>query len=143
MEPRVSLIRLGAADFWSGPGHSMKRSGFEPPPPAKAISYFQAGGLGLAIFPGSELAHDVGIDAAGGGFRGITPAHNVRIREEVAVVLEKARAAGAEIVKLGQDAVWGGHSGHFADPDGRLWEVAWNPYIELRQDGAFVLPDEG
>ena len=51
-----------------------------------------------------------------------------------------AEAAGGVIVKQAQDVFWGGHSGYFADPDGHLWEVAWNPYVELTAAGEFRLP---
>ena len=93
------------------------------------------------MFPREELAKDVGVAAVGGGFAGIALAHNVRRREEVAPVLAEAEAAGGRIVKPAQDVFWGGHSGYFADPDGHLWEVAWNPFIELSADGAMRLPD--
>ena len=67
-------------------------------------------------------------------------AHNVAQRDEVATVLDQAQAAGGEIVKPAQDVFWGGHSGYFADPDGHLWEVAWNPHAPLDEDGAMQLP---
>ena len=48
-------------------------------------------------------------------------------------MMEQARTAGAVIVKPAQDAFWGGYSGYFKDPDGHLWEVAWNPQWELTE----------
>ena len=65
----------------------------------------------------------------GSGFRGFALAHNVRTQEEVDPVLQEAVAAGAELVKPAQKVFWGGYSGYFADPDGFLWEVAWNPHF--------------
>lgn len=141
MEPRVSLITLGVTDLARSRAF-YEALGFRASSASQGdIVFFQAGAQALAIFPRSELAHDVGIDAVGGGFRGVTLAHNVRAKEDVAAVLEEARAAGAQIVKSAQDVFWGGHSGYFADPDGHLWEVAWNPLVPLDPDGAFVLPD--
>jgi catechol 2,3-dioxygenase-like lactoylglutathione lyase family enzyme len=87
--------------------------------------------LRLSLYPREELAEDVGISAHGEGFSGITIAHNVRRREEVDEVIACAAEAGAEIVKQPEEASWGGYSGYFADPDGHLWEVAWNPYDSL------------
>lgn len=141
MEPRVFLITLGVADLARSRAF-YEALGFRASSASQGdIVFFQAGAQALAILPRAELAHDVGVDAAGSGFRGMTLAHNVRTEEEVAVVLEEARAAGAEIVKPGQDVFWGGHSGYFADPDGHLWEVAWNPLAPLDADGAFLLPE--
>jgi hypothetical protein len=53
----------------------------------------------------------------------------VRTREEVIALLAQAEQAGGKIVKPAQDTFWGGFSGYFADPDGFLWEVAWNPHF--------------
>lgn len=140
MEPRVSLITLGVTDlaasraFYEALGFKASSASQE------GIVFFQAGMLGVALFPRGELAHDVGVSADGSGFRGITLAHNVRTKAEVAEVIAAAVAAGAREVKPAQDVFWGGHSGYFADPDGHLWEVAWNPHAPIGPDGAFMLP---
>ena len=65
------------------------------------------------------------------GFRGITLAHNVAEKGDVDTALAEAERVGARIVKQATDVFWGGRSGYFADPDGFLWEVAWNPLIDL------------
>jgi uncharacterized glyoxalase superfamily protein PhnB len=62
------------------------------------------------------------------GFSGITLAQCVRTREDVDALLRAAGKAGAKIVKPAQNAFWGGYSGYFSDPDGHLWEIAWNPF---------------
>jgi uncharacterized glyoxalase superfamily protein PhnB len=56
-------------------------------------------------------------------------------------VLAQAQGAGAKIQKPAQDAFWGGYSGYFADPNGFLWEVAWNPFFPISDDGAIHLPE--
>lgn len=104
------------------------------------IVFFQAGGLGLALYPRVALAEDAAVPPVGDGFRGLTLAHNVREREDVAAVLAEAERAGGRIVKPAQDVFWGGHSGYFADPDGHLWEVAWNPHLIPDASGAVTLP---
>jgi uncharacterized protein len=80
------------------------------------------------------------VKSEGSGFRGFTLAHNVRNKEDVAGVLKTAEAAGATITKPAQDVFWGGHSGYFADPDGNLWEVVWNPHFKLNDRGEIELP---
>jgi len=55
-------------------------------------------------------------------------------------VLSLAAAAGGTITKPAQDVFWGGYSGYFADPDGHLWEVVWNPFFPFAEDGGVVVP---
>ncbi|OSM07209.1 putative Glyoxalase/bleomycin resistance protein/dioxygenase [Magnetofaba australis IT-1] len=68
-------------------------------------------------------------------------ARNELSKEAVDRVMAQAKAAGATIVRPAQDVFWGGYSGYFADPDGHLWEVAWNPFFPVNADGSLALPD--
>lgn len=91
-------------------------------------------GTWLELFPKSELAKDAGVvdtAVATTDFRGVTLAHNEPTKEGVDRVMAEALAAGAKLVKQPQDVFWGGYSGYFADLDGHLWEVAYNPYTDL------------
>ena len=108
---------------------------------AEGVVFFQAGGRALALFPREDLAKDACVPSDGQGFSGVSLAHNVRSREEVNVVLAEAEAAGARILKPAEDAPWGGYSRYISDPDGFLWEVAWNPYFPIAADGSIQLPD--
>jgi uncharacterized glyoxalase superfamily protein PhnB len=83
------------------------------------------------LYPREKLAEDATVPAEGGGFHGFTLAHNAASKAEVDAVLAFAQKAGATLIKPGQDVFWGGYSGYFADPDGFLWEVAWNPFMDL------------
>ncbi|MDX6470677.1 MAG: uncharacterized protein QOF75_2480, partial [Gaiellaceae bacterium] len=76
----------------------------------------------------------------GGGWGGVTLAHNVGSPAEVDAVIEEARAAGATIARDGAETFWGGYSGVFIDPDGHPWEVAHNPHWTLGADGSITLP---
>ncbi|MBL8530155.1 MAG: VOC family protein [Hyphomonadaceae bacterium] len=142
MEPRVSLITLGVADlgraqvFYEALG--WRRSGASV---AGEVAFYQAGGLALALWSWRSLAADAGLPEEGGGFRRVALAHNVADRADVDRLLAEAAAAGAVITKLAQDSPhFVGRSGYFADPDGHLWEVAWNPAFALGPDGALTLP---
>ena len=75
----------------------------------------------------ADLAHDSGLEMRPVSPTGVCLAHNVHRREEVAGVMKAAKRAGAVVVKPPQDTFYGGHAGYFQDPDGHLWEVAWNP----------------
>jgi catechol 2,3-dioxygenase-like lactoylglutathione lyase family enzyme len=93
-----------------------------------AVAFFELQpGLKLAVWPRKSLAHDTGIAQAAPSATEFSIGHNVGSREEVDAVMRQAAAAGATIVKPAGDAFWGGYSGYFQDPDGHLWEIAWNP----------------
>jgi catechol 2,3-dioxygenase-like lactoylglutathione lyase family enzyme len=140
MEPRISLITLGVGDlsrakaFYQQLGFRLSSVGGDE------VVFLQAGPVALCLFPRESLACDADVPAEGSGFRGIAIAHNVREKDQVDAVLAEAVTAGGRTVKPAHDASWGGRSGYFADPDGHLWEVAWNPHFPLGPDGALSLP---
>jgi catechol 2,3-dioxygenase-like lactoylglutathione lyase family enzyme len=140
VEQRVSLITLGVADL-NRSREFYKRLGWRHSTAnTEGITFFQAGGMALALYPRHELAKDATIAPEGHGFGGITLAYNTRNRNEVDSVLKEAQAAGATILKPAQEAFWGGYSGYFSDPDGFLWEVAWNPFFPIAEDGSIQIP---
>ena len=130
MEPRISLITLGVSDlarsvrfYRDGLGLPLREGGGD------VIAFFETKGTWLALFPREELAADANVASDGAGFPGFTLAHNVRSRDAVDELLREAEASGAAIAKPAKDTDWGGYSGYFSDPDGFLWEVAWNPHF--------------
>lgn len=141
MEQRVSIVTLGVSDL-SRSREFYERLGWRPSKASNdAIVFFQAGCAALALYPRQELAQDANLAADSAGFRGFTLAYNARNREEVDSVLAEAERSGAVIVKPAQEAFWGGYSGYFSDPDGFLWEIAWNPFFSIEKDGAIRIPD--
>lgn len=129
MEPRISVVTLGVSDLERATRfyeEVLRLPRLQSPP---TISFFELGKTWLALYPRELLAADAGVAAEGSGFAGFALAHNVRSEMEVDQLLEEAAASGGRIVKLAQHAEWGGYSGYFADPDGFLWEVAWNPHF--------------
>lgn len=141
MEQRISVVTLGVSDltrsreFYERLGWRCSMANSE------GIVFFQAGGMALALYPRHELAKDANLSPDGHGFVGISLAYNARHREEVDSVLAQAQAAGAKLLKPAQEAFWGGYSGYFSDPDRFLWEVAWNPFFPIAEDGAIHIPD--
>lgn len=141
MEQRISVVTLGVKDlersreFYEALG--WRRSLRD----VQGIVWFQTGGIALALYPRVNLAVDAGVPQEGQGFAGITLAWNGRSREEVDAALRSAETAGAKIVKRAEEAFWGGYSGYFADPDGFVWEVAFNPAFGVMEDGSLKLPE--
>jgi uncharacterized protein len=140
MQPRVSFVTLGVADvaasraFYERLGYKASSASQE------SVAFFDAGGVVLALFGRSALAEDANLGNSAPGFSGIALAHNVTCEAEVDAVLADAVAKGAKLTKPGQKASWGGYSGYFADPDGHIWEVAYNPFMPLDGNGRVTLP---
>lgn len=140
MEPRVSLITIGVGDLARSKAFYTKLGFTASSVGGGEVVFMQAGAVALCLFPRESLACDADMPAEGSGFRGIAIAHNVREKEQVDTVIAEAVAAGGSVAKAAHDATWGGRSGYFADPDGHLWEVAWNPFFPLSPDGALSIP---
>jgi uncharacterized protein len=141
MEQRFTLLTLGVRDLAKSTAFFERLGWQRSVRKADGASFFQCGSIALSLFPRSELAKDAGVSAEGDGFSGFAIAYNTRSKEEVDAVLAEAESAGGEIVKRAQTAFWGGYSGYFRDPDGHLWEVAWNPGFPIDANGAVRLPD--
>lgn len=140
MEPRLSFITLGVADV-SASRKFYEALGFRASSASQAdVAFFDAGGVVLAVFGREALAEDAGVAADKPGFSGVALAHNVQSQTDVDRVLDEAVAAGAKLLKPGQKAFWGGYSGYFADSDGHIWEVAYNPFMPLDASGRVTLP---
>ena len=88
-------------------------------------------GLKLALWARASLAHDTGLAPQPRSATELSLGHNVSSKEEVDLTMAQAKSAGATIVKEAHDAFWGGYAGYFQDPDGHLWEVAWNPALQV------------
>jgi catechol 2,3-dioxygenase-like lactoylglutathione lyase family enzyme len=134
MQPRITLITLGVDDLeravaFYRDGLGWRTDGivgreFEH----GAVAFFELdGGLKLALWPRASIAHDTGLPLAARSATELTLAHNVASRAEVDGVMAEAARAGATIVKVPADTFYGGYAGYFQDPDGHVWEVAWNP----------------
>ena len=140
MEQRISIVTLGTADmaracaFWEAMG--LERKSRKTP----GMAFFALGGLALGIYPFDKLADDCRLP--GGRPAGaVTIAYNARDEAEVDRLLADAVAAGGHLQVPAHKAFWGGYSGYFLDPDGHPWEIAYNPFFALLEDGSLSLPD--
>ncbi len=134
MKPRISVLTIGVNDLDSAvkfyrDGLGLKTDGIVGEQfQHGAVAFFDLqSGLRLALWPRASIAHDSGLAASPVSPTEFTIGHNVASKAEVDSVMAQARKAGATMVKPAQDTFWGGYGGYFQDPDGHLWEVAWNP----------------
>lgn len=136
MTPRITLLTLGvddlerAVEFYRDglglPTKGIVGREFEH----GAVAFFELQrGLRLAIWPRRDLAHDTGLPQTPRSSTELSIGHNVASEQDVDAVMKQAVRAGATIVKPARNTFWGGYAGYFADPDGHLWEIAFNPAI--------------
>jgi hypothetical protein len=139
MEQRMSLVTLGVADLRRARRFYENGLGWKPGFASEEVVFYETGGPIIALWNRRDLAADAQIEDDEATFGGIALAHNVRSRADVDAVLAEAAAAGAAILKSAEETAWGGYSGYFADLDGHLWEVAWNPAWRIAENGAVTL----
>ncbi len=140
-QQRLSLITLGVGDLAVSRAFYTQVLGWQTSDQDGCI-FFDMGGFAVALFPMEDLANDISGDTRmpeKAGFNGITLAYNVSSREEVDTLFNKLRADGVTILKSPESVSWGGYSGYFADPDGHPWEVAYNPFVTITDDGQMLL----
>ncbi len=134
MKPRITVITIGVDDLEAS--LQFYRDGLGFPTEGIVGNEFEYGavvfiqlqpGLRLVLWPRKSIGHDTGLTVGPHSPTEMTFGHNVTSKTEVDAVMEKAKSAGAVIVKAAHDTFWGGYSGYFQDPDGHLWEVVWNP----------------
>lgn len=142
VEQRISLVTLGVADV-SRSRTFYERLGWRGQEAEQTV-FFQAGGLAVVLWGRDKLADDAGVeDSSVDGFGGVALAHNVRSRAEVDEVLDGAARAGAALTQPARETFYGGYAGCFTDPDGHVWEIAYNPSLPLGEDGTLTIPDLG
>lgn len=134
MKPRVTLITLAVDDLDRAVHFYKEGMGLLTPGIVGtefeygAVAFFDLqAGLKLALYPRASLAKDSGLPVTPPSALEVSIGHNVTSRAEVDSVMGQAIRAGANAVKMAQDTFWGGYAGYFQDPDGHLWEIAWNP----------------
>ena len=128
MKPRISMIALAVRDLDKSIAFYEDGLGFPKMASPPEVAFFNLNGTWLGLSKRDALARDATVSPDGDGYNGFNLAHNVASEEEVDQVFNQAISAGATSVKSVQKASWGGYHGYFKDPDGHLWEVAYNPF---------------
>lgn len=135
MEQRISLITLGVADIPRSRAFYVDGLGWRPVFEHDEIVFFQMNAIIVGLFQLDSFAKDAHVDRATLKGGGMALAYNTRDRAEVDLLLERAEQAGARRPAPAEEKFWGGYSGYFVDPDGHLWEIAWNPTWQLDEKG--------
>ncbi len=140
MKPRVTVLTLGVDDldralrfYREGLGLDTEGIVGAELEHGAVVFFSLQGNLMLALYPRKEIAWDARVEAQPRSSTEFTIGHNVNSKEEVNDVMTQARAAGAQIAKPAGPTFWGGYAGYFLDPDGHLWEIAWNPELRVEE----------
>ena len=140
MERRLSLVTLGVTDLPRSIAFYRDVVGWAPTVEQGDVAFFDLGGLILGLWPHTELAADEGMAGRSPGpYHGFSLAYNCRSHDEVDAIFERLGARGTRILKSPVETDWGGYSGYFADLDDHVWEVAWNPFWTVHEDGRIEL----
>lgn len=132
MEQHINFITLGVTDLAASRHFYRDVFGWQETADSNDnIAFFKAGSaLLFALFGKNALAEDAQVTPEGGGFARFTLAHNVGSEAEVDALFAALSAKKVNIIKAPHKVFWGGYSGYIADPDGFLWEIAYNPYLQ-------------
>lgn len=144
LERRISMITLGVDDLPAATAFYERLGWKRSSASQEGVSFFRLDGIVLGLFGRRALAEDArltGFAAERPAFSGVALAYNVSSEKAVDETIAFAAQCGGTVVKPGEAVFWGGYSGYFADPEGHLWEVAYNPFSPLDANGHMTLPD--
>lgn len=140
MNQHLHLVTLGVKDLKKSVEFYTKILGWKPASASNEdVTFLQAGGVVLGLYPREKLAEDALVSAEGSGFSGVTLAYNAQSDSEVDEIIADLKSKGVKIRKEPQKVFWGGYSSYFADPDGYLWEIAYNPFFPFDDNGNLKL----
>lgn len=139
MQQKVNVVTLGVKDLIESVNFYQNKLGWKLAEKNDNIAFFDMGGTILSLYPRTALADDALVSHEGSGFSGFTFAINTESEEEVNNIFQELANKGVAIQKKPHKVFWGGYSGYFVDPDGYLWEVAYNPFWKLDENGNVVI----
>ena len=130
MTTNISIVTLGVEDLAASTEFYEKIGWNNTTASQDSVTFLQGRSVVLGLYGRDALAEDAQVDPTGSGFRGVSLAINMESEAAVDQFFAKAVSIGADATKQPQKVFWGGYSGYFADPDGHLWEVAYNPFFQ-------------
>jgi len=140
LERRISLITLGVADVARSTDFYARLGWTKSSASNGDITFIQLKGTVLGLFSRASLAEDAHVENTPASFSGVALAYNVSSEIGVDAVVKFVVSCGGTLVKAPRKVTWGGYSSYVADPDGHLWEIAFNPFFPQDEHGHVVLP---
>lgn len=134
MQQQIAVVTLGVSDLERSKSFYGEGFGWNPVFENEEIAFYQMNGLVFGTWLKSSLEEDTkqqGLAPPGA----VTLAHNVIEEDEVQTVIDKLVSAGATLLREADAPPQGGRRGYISDPDGHIWEIAWNPVWPVDEDG--------
>ena len=138
MSPRISFITLGVHNLTTMRDFYVQTFDWTPFKESDSIVFFQLNGFILGLFPADELAADIGITNDGTGFKRMSLAMNFKSKEEVDQAFNNLTAKGARSITAPDTVFWGGYRGYIADIEDNYWELCFNPFVTLDDEGNVI-----
>ena len=135
MKQQVSFITLGVDNLEETKKFYIEKFGWKPIKDSDGIVFFKLNGFILGLFPANELAKDAGVNSNGKGFKKFALAINLNSESEVDKVFKELRQKNVKVIKDPEKVFWGGYRGYIADNEQNLWEIAYNPFLEMDKEG--------
>jgi catechol 2,3-dioxygenase-like lactoylglutathione lyase family enzyme len=128
MKAKISIVTLGVEDMDRAVKFYRDGLGFPTHNEAEGDAFvmFKLEGSWLALHPRAMMGAPVGR-----GSPGMALSHNEPSSAAVDEVYAEALRAGATPIVPPRNAEWGGYEAGFADPDGHVWDIAYNPFTDL------------
>jgi len=142
MDQRVSLITLGVENLERAKNFYEDVLGWTAADSPPEIVFFDLNGVVLSLFEHGNLAKDMGAARGMSAYRGFALAYNAKSKEDVDAIFAHLKQHGVMIEKEPEEVFWGGYSGYFSDPDGHKWEIAYNPFWTILEDGRISMTKE-
>lgn len=132
LEQRMNIVTIGVADLLKMTKFYEELFGWEKSDQSNEnVSFFKLNGIFLSLYPREKLAEDSWVSSKGEGWSGFTMAYCTRSKDEVDQFVDKLQQQGVKVTKAPEAAFWGGYSSCIADPEGNIWEIAHNPFLEM------------
>ena len=136
MKPKISIITLGVSDLAASVQFYRDGLGFPAPNynDGDDICFLELEGTWLSLYRRAKFPDEANVKFASARRRHAdhhAGSQLCRQQRQVDAAMTEAVGAGATIVKQPEEVFWGGYSGYFSDPDGYLWELAYNPFTDL------------
>lgn len=134
MQQQISVITIGVLDLDRSKRFYEEGFGWTPVFENEEIIFYQMNGFVLGTFKLASLEQDMGRSGlkTPGAF---SLAHNVARREDVDTVMDQLVLAGGSMLRMADAPPHGGFRGYVADPDDHAWEIAWNPFWPIDENG--------
>jgi len=142
MKQSVHFITFATADLDAARAFYVRALGWNPllDVPGEILFFQVAPGLVLGLFDAEKFNQDLATSSDHSSVSGVTLSHNVDSPNAVRELADTMTRAGGTLLKPSQAGEFGGiYHAHVQDPNGLIWEIAYNPGWHIDDNGTVTL----